>query len=499
MKKNCLLCFFALIAAFSSAYADEAAVTPEKLHINSLRGYMASSRFFDRVRPVTSENSIEANIRAGRDETLWRYRWIMREYPLYSAIPYAAFYSLLLVGGYMANSHQEAIANYFRDASPATLIATNGLLGAGAGVTALTILPFTLNTYYGIFVPPLAEQNLVLDYGAKKHFLDQRTQHYIEDELFYSFWRSPSSEALSRLQKILDKALRLPFYSRELTFDEEKIDHALRFYPPDVAEQLKLIAHSELIYQQTDRSLHDSHYPVYFFGEPGAGKTFAAKQLAEAMGTNLAVVTLDGATIDDIVGTPFESIDAKAGRILDAIIARTTSSQDINHHNQILLIDEFDRLFISGNEKTKDVLSFMLKLLDPANRSFYSPYLKTDIRLPETVILAGNQDIHELSTHDPELKAIASRLDKITFPGFDQEAKKKIADEVMIPKKEKRYQSAAGPLSGFTLPAQGHAMIMDFISKDQDSGLRSMEKYIAKVFEQFAREALAAKSAATSH
>ena len=472
-------------------------MTPEKLHISSLREYMASSRFFDRIRPVTSEDSVEATVHASRKETQWRYGWIKREYPLYSSIPYLAFYSSLILGGYLTSRHHAAIIRYLEDSSLVTYILGTSTLGMGLGLAVGSTIPFGLNAYFGIFVPTLPERNLVLDYGAKKHFLDQRTQHYIEDELFYSFWRSPSSEALSRLQKILDKALRLPFYSKELIFDEDKIDHALRFYSPEVAEQLKLFAHSELIYQQTDRGLHDSHYPVYFFGEPGTGKTFAAKQLAEAMGTNLSVVTLDGATIDDIVGTPFESIDAKAGRILDAIIARTSSSQDINHHNQILLIDEFDRLFLSGNEKTKDVLSFMLKLLDPANRSFYNPYLKTDIRLPDTIILAGNQDIHELSAHDPELKAIASRIDKVTFLGFDQETKRKIASEVMIPNKEKLYQSGGGQLSSFVLPAQGHEMIMDFIDKDEDPGLRSMEKYIAKVFEQYVR-AVVPRSLTTS-
>lgn len=498
MTRHCLLCFFALMITFSNAYADEAAVTPEKLHISALREYMASNRFFDRIDPITSEHSIEAAVRAGRNQTLRRYWWIKREYPLYSAIPYLAFYSSLLLGAYATSNHHEDIFSYFLNGSPTAMFAGTTIMSIGLGVVAGTTIPFGLNTYYGLFVPTLPERNLVLDYGAKKHFLDQRTQHYIEDELFYSFWRSPSSEALSRLQKILDKALRLPFYSKELTFNEGKIDRALQFYAPEMAEQLKLFAHAELIYQQTDRSLHGSRYPVYFYGEPGTGKTFAARQLAEAMGTNLAVVTLDGATIDDIVGTPFESVGAKAGRILDAIIARTHSSQDINHHNQILLIDEFDRLFISGNEKTKDVLSFMLKLLDPANRSFYSPYLKTDIRLPDTIILAGNRDIHQLSEHDPELKAIASRLDKITFPGFDRETKRNIANDVMIPDKEKLYQSGGGPLSNFTLPTQGHEMIMEFIDDDQDPGLRSLEKYIAKVFEQFVR-GVAPRSLVTSH
>ena len=131
------------------------------------------------------------------------------------------------------------------------------------------------------------------------------------------------------------------------------------------------------------------------------------------MGTNLAVVSLDGATIDDIIGTSFENADAKAGRIVDAIIAQTKSSQDLNHYNQVLLIDEFDRLFLSDNEKAKEILPFFQKLLDPADRSFYSPYLKTRIRLPDTIILAGNHDIHELSQNNPTLEAIASRWKKL--------------------------------------------------------------------------------------
>ena len=499
MTRHCLLCFFALLSIlFNNASANEATVTPEKLHISSLREYMASNRFFDRIRPVTSEDSVETTVRASRSEAQRHFNWIKREYPLYTSLPYLAFYSTLFIGGVVSSRYHQSIANYFQNSSPMVHLAGVSVASAGLGVTMVSVAPFLMNTYYGIFAPSLPERNLVLNYGAKKHFLDERTQHYIEDELFYSFWRSPSSEALNRLQKILDKALRLPFYSKELTFNEDKIDNALQFYPAEVAEQLKQFAYSELIYQQTDRTLRDSHYPVYFFGEPGTGKTFAAKQLAEAMGTNLAVVTLDGATIDDIVGTPFESIDAKAGRILDALVARTSSSQDINHHNQILLIDEFDRLFLSGNEKTKDVLSFMLKLLDPANRSFYNPYLKTDIRLPDTIILAGNQDIHELSAHDSELKAIASRLDKVTFPGFDREAKRTIADHVMIPGKVKLYQSGGGSLSLFTLPARGHEMIMEFIDEDQDPGLRSLEKYVAKVFEQFVR-GVAPRSKVTSH
>ena len=470
------------------ALADETSVTPDKLQISYIRQYMANNRFFDRLNDSGSSGQpIEAQIKAGRDEAKRQYYWVLKEHSFYESLPYLAFYVPAFIAAGAAYSYQVAIANYLRTASEFTNVVATVVASMGVGLTITTTIPFMMNVYYGIFTPKLAEENLILAYGAKKAFLDKRTQHYIEDELFYSFWRSPGGEALNRLQKILDKALRLPFYSRELVYDEEKIDEALRDYPTHVADRLKRFAHSELIYQQTDSSIHDSHYPIYFLGAPGTGKTHAARQLAEAMGTNLAIVNLDGATIDDIVGTPFESANARAGRILDAIIARTESSQDVNHHNQVLMIDEFDRLFLSANEKSRDVLSFMLKLLDPSNRSYYSPYLKTEVRLPDTIILAGNRDIHELSAHDTELEAIASRLDKVVFEGFDRSAKERIAFEVIVPNKEKRYQSAGKHFANFTLPESGYDMIHDFIETDQDPGLRSLEKYISRVFEQLAR------------
>ncbi|WP_066014102.1 AAA family ATPase [Endozoicomonas atrinae] len=485
--KQFCISFLVSIILIPIAQADETTVTPDKLHISYVRQYMANNRFFDRIQVAGyAGQPVDAQVRAGRAEAKRQYDWVLREYSLYESLPYLAFYIPAFIVGGTALAYKDAISNFMVTSSAFGHILISAAIGLGVGITVATAIPFGMNVYYGIFAPKLAEENLILAYGAKKALLDKRTQHYIEDELFYSFWRSPSSEALSRLQKILDKALRLPFYSKELVYDEDKIDEVLRDYPTYVADRLKLFAHSELIYQQTDASIFDSHYPIYFLGAPGTGKTHAARQLAEAMGTNLAVVTLDGASIDDIVGTPFESANAKAGRILDAIVARTDSSQDINHHNQVLLIDEFDRLFISGNEKSKDVLSFMLKLLDPSNRSYYSPYLKTEVRLPDTIILAGNRDIHELSAHDPELEAIASRLDKVVFEGFDSRAKKKIAFEIMVPNKERRYQSAGKLFADFTLPESGHEMIHAFIETDQDPGLRSLEKYISQVFEKYA-------------
>ena len=479
-------CFLAVSISLPFVYADEFPIGEAA----SIRRYLVHHDFFAQLDqyPDISDQSIEAQIRIGCRQTDKLYQATIQRWARAEIRPTLAAIAALVGLSTLVFASSEPVASLLstpNHGATVELIKTIAIALPLPFITLQTVIAAIQLTNL-IYSPILPEQSLILAYGAKKRLLDKRTQYYIENELFHSFWRSPSSASLIRLQKILDKALRLPFYSKKLIYDKEKIAQQLRHYSPELRERLQRFVYSELIYQQSDHTARDTHYPVYFQGPPGTGKTHAARQLAETMGTNLAVVTLDGATIDDIIGTPFESMDDKAGRILDSITARTESSLDINHYNQILLIDEFDRLFISGNEKAKDILSFMLKLLDPTQRAFYSRYLKTEVRLPETIILAGNRDIHALSLHDPELEAMASRLDKVVFAGFTSETKKAIAAETMIPNKERRYRSAGKDFAGFTLPAEGHEMINAFIDTDKDPGLRSLEKYVAYVFEHFA-------------
>ena len=472
-------CFLAIAISLPIAHADEPFGDPD-----SIRRRLVLHNFFDHLDdyPNAPNQSIEAQIETGYRQTSRLYEATIQQWARDQIRPSLKAIAMIIGLGAAVHVGSSPIARLFgatNEFAASEAIRTMDVL---MSLTLLT-LPVTIAAFQlaDIFYPPtLPEYGLILAYGAKRKLLDKRTQYYIENELFYSFWRSPSSSSLVILHKVLDKALRLPFYYKELVYDREKIVWALRNYSPELRERLQRFAYSELIYQQSDHVIDDTHYPVYFQGPPGTGKTNVAKQLAEAMGTNLAVVSLDGATIDDIVGSPVD----RPGRLLDAIVARTESSLDINHHNQILLIDEFDRLFISGNEKAKDILSFMLKLLDPTQRSFYSRYLKTDVPLPDTIILAGNRDIHALSAHDPELEAMASRLDKVVFAGFSVESKKAIAAETMIPNKEQRFRSTRD-LAEFTLPEAGHDMINAFIETDTDPGLRSLERYVAYVFESF--------------
>ena len=73
----------------------------------------------------------------------------------------------------------------------------------------------------------------------------------------------------------------------------------------------------------------------------------------------------------------------------------------------------------------------MLKMLDPSNRRFFSPYLNCYVDLPSTIILAGNYEIK-----DP---ALANRFQIVKFNGYDGERKWGIAKNYLAPKVAKIY------------------------------------------------------------
>lgn len=447
--------------------------------IGYIRDYMASQRLFDRLNYLNEfqefrQADVVTQVKMGEQAAQRAFSWIVREYPLRTMAMYGAFYGI--VGAMLTVIVPTAIEAFMAAPRDVKLIASLMITAP----SLLLVNPLAVmggQAYYSVLPPSIPEASLVLQYGGKKNLLDKSTQNYIENELFYSFWQSPSSDGAYRLHKILDKALRLPSYTKKLDYDPDRIRAALRNFPPGLIDRLNRFALTEIMRQKMKQ--HPvGHYPVYFYGAPGTGKTYAAKKLAKAMGTNLVTVALDGATIADMVGTPFEGFDSKAGRLLDAIVSSTASPQELNHYNQVLMIDEFDRLILSGEKWSEEVLSFLLKLLDPTCRYFYSPYLKTDIRLPDTIILAGNSDLHQISESHPQLGAMVSRLNHIEFPGFDSDAKRVIAYESIIPNVEKSFQSAGRAYKELALTEEDLDKVEAFIQDDTDVGLRSLEKYI---------------------
>lgn len=356
-------------------------------------------------------------------------------------------------------------------------------LAGGLGVSMLGAGAFLcLEQLAYIFFPPvIQEREMILKYAEKKLFFKKSLQNYIEEEVFYDFWRNQDPSVQTKITRILEVALKLPITRKKLVYDEEKIRNSLSFFSKDIVHSLNLFALNEIAIQSFKVPL-STRYPIYLVGKPGTGKSYSVGQMAKAMGTSLSTINLDGASIDDIVGTDFNRKNARPGKILEAITSTVASTSDINYSNQILFIDEFDRLLLASDKKSDELLAFMLKLLDPDTRYFYSPYLKSKIRLPDTIILAGNFDIQELVGRKETLEALASRLEFVHFKGYSKEVKKRIFWEKVIPKTLASYQSSSEKKFQFDhLSKEEVNKINNFIEKDKDLGLRTCGKFISNM------------------
>ncbi|KEI69523.1 hypothetical protein GV64_01110 [Endozoicomonas elysicola] len=478
LQKNLLIAFLLFTTTLRVNITNAEESTNIWSQRKGIRNYMSETRFFDRLdffKTTANYHSLspEEQVSKGREATRKALTDIsveyahtqLKKYGIYGGIPLAA------TGVIFSKLPSHLIGSVLTSASPVVLTLA-GFLFIGAGE----------QLYYIKEPPQLPEADLIVEYGAKRHLLNKVTRAYLEESIFYRFWQTENTDQYDKLVKVMDKALRMPMHAKLLVYDQEKTQEKLWHYSTELKNRLIRFAFSEIMIQKMTPK-PEGHYPVYFYGSPGTGKTYAAKHLACAMGTNLATVTLDGANIDDIIGTSFDSLEAKPGLLLEAIVANTASIQDINHHNQVLLIDEFDRLFIDGDKQSQDILAFFLKILDPHHRYFYSPYLKTNIRLPDTIILAGNTDIHTVSIQNQQLQSMASRLERIFFDGFSSQTKQEIAFSLMIPKMEQSYKSISEELAEFSISEIDLTRIDNFIQSDSDPGLRSLEKFTHEIFE----------------
>ncbi|WP_281646042.1 AAA family ATPase [Parendozoicomonas sp. Alg238-R29] len=473
-----------LLSGAARGDIEIAGFNPAQAQRTTIRDILREKRFFDELNQLQTlreyeEADIHEKVEMGLTETTNRYWHSTRHDPITGLISTTIFYgSIAGIIGWNRAYLAKTVTNF----NPVVLSSLTSI-SAIFGTTLLSAtVYFIFGAAYAINPPLLSEQPLIYQYGSKKLLLPSSIQQHIENDLFYNYWQTPTADGFSRLERVLDIALRLPLHTKNLDYNETAITEALQNFSPDVINRLKRFAKTEIYLQKMTPQL-EGHYPVYFHGPPGTGKTYAVKKLAKAMGTGLTSVILDGASIKDIVGTSSTDINPQPGRLLEAI-AHTPSRDTVNHSNKVLFIDEFDRLLTADDKDSRDVLGFMLKLLDPTNRKFYSPFLQTEIRLPDTIILAGNADLQTLARKYPRLEALASRIDSIAFDGFDEQAKRDITENVLIPKLESSYRSLGQELSNSTISDTERDMINAFISQDNDPGLRSLEKYIYTLFEQ---------------
>ena len=281
----------------------------------------------------------------------------------------------------------------------------------------------------------------------------------------------PMSPESGVIHTYLDRLLTLPWN----TASEENLD--LR-HAEDILERAhyglskvkaRIIEH--IAVRQLARDKMKS--PILcFVGPPGVGKTSLGKSIADALGCKFLRISLGGVRDEaEIRGHRRTYIGSMPGRIVQQMERAETV-------NPVFMLDEIDKMSVDFRG---DPASALLEVLDPEqNHSFVDHYLEVPYDLSKVTFITTANDLYSI----PE--ALEDRLEVIEFKGYSEEEKIQIARRFLIPK-----QLAANGLEQAGIHFSTAALQQLIRHYTYESGVRNLEREIAKVCRKIARQVAA--------
>lgn len=208
---------------------------------------------------------------------------------------------------------------------------------------------------------------------------------------------------------------------------------------------------------------------ICLYGPPGVGKTSLGRSIAEALRRKYVRVSLGGLHDEaEIRGHRRTYIGAMCGRIIQNIQKAGTS-------NPVFILDEIDKI---TNDFKGDPASALLEVLDPEqNNAFHDNYLDIDYDLSKVSLSLP------LTIWNTISQPLLDRMELIEVSGYIMEEKVEIAAKHLVPKQMDVHGLKKGSVK---FPKKTLQVIVEAYTRE--SGVRELDKKIAKIMRKLARK-----------
>jgi ATP-dependent Lon protease len=209
-------------------------------------------------------------------------------------------------------------------------------------------------------------------------------------------------------------------------------------------------------------------------GPPGVGKTSLARSMARAVGRDFVRIALGGVRDEsEIRGHRKTYIGSMPGKVIQHM-------KKANSCNPLFLLDEIDKM---GSDSRGDPASALLEVLDTEhNKHFTDHYLEVEFDLSSVMFVATANSLnlpHPL--HD--------RMEIIQLSGYTEDEKINIAKYHLIPKLKQEHGLRQKEWS-----ITNDALYELIRLYTRESGVRSMERELAKLMRKAVKEILEGKN-----